>query len=76
MTDQWDIDKITDLDELRRQLKVCRYEREALQKRLDAVRTAKDSIVRLLDSPTLQEHLEAGGDVLDFIGGKRASKKV
>ena len=65
------IDEMTNLEELRRLLKVCQYDRAGLQRRLDAVREAKDQIIRLLDSPTMKEHLEAGGGVLDFIGGKR-----
>ncbi len=70
MTAEWDIDEITDLDELRRQLKVCRYERQGLQKRLDSIRSAKDQVVRLLEAPTLEEHLGEGGDVMDYIAGK------
>ena len=80
LTGEWDVDKIMAREELRRLLKVCMYERAALQKRLDVIRTQRDRIIRLLDIPTLQEHLDAGGDVLDYMknpkGGHGASKKV
>ena len=68
------IDEMTDIDELKRLLKVCQYERGALQTRLNVIRVQRDRIIRLLDMPTLEEHLEAGGDVLDYIGGKRGKK--
>lgn len=54
--------------ELERLLKVACYERDGLQKRLDKIRANKDLLVRLLDTPTLQEHLDAGGDIMKVAG--------
>ena len=56
--------------ELERLYKVACYERHGLQRRLDAIRDVKDKLIYLLDRPTLQEHLEAGGDVMDHIMGR------
>ena len=57
-----------EIAELERLLKIAQYECEFLQIRLDAIRANKDELVALLDTPTLQETLEAGSDIIDIIG--------
>lgn len=52
-------------DEIERQLKCALYECDGLQKRLDAIRKKREEILHLLDTPTLAEHLDAGGSVFD-----------
>ena len=43
---------------LRRALKTALYERDFLQQRLNQIRTSKETLVSLLDTPTLQEYIE------------------
>ncbi len=45
--------------ELERLLKVALYDRECLQKRLDNLRSVKDQLIRLIETPTLSERLDA-----------------
>lgn len=52
----------TEVTELRRQLKVAQYERKFLMDRLTAIRDTKARIDRLLDTPLLQEVIDAGGE--------------
>ncbi len=53
--------------ELERKLEVADYERGFLQQRLDAIRKTKEQLVRLLDTPTLQEQMEADGPDFDIM---------
>ena len=58
--------------ELENELGIARYERYFLQQRLDAIRATKDRLMYLLDTPTVQEHLEAQGPdatILNALGG-------
>ena len=51
------------IKELERQLKVANYDRHWAEQRLADVRAHRDEIIRLLDTPTLTEHLNEGGTV-------------
>ena len=61
-------DHILEIAELKRLLKIAQYERGFLQDRLDAIRENKERLVMLLDTPTTEEFLEAGGDIMDIAG--------
>ena len=56
--------------ELERLFMVACYERQDLQRRLDAIRTTAERLVKVVGKPTLQEHLEAGGKVMDYTMGR------
>ena len=57
-----------EITELKRLLKIAQYERDFLQIRLDAIRAGKEQLIALLDTPTIQEHVETGGDIMDIAG--------
>ena len=57
--------------ELKRLLKIAEYERGFLQTRLDAIRANKEELVALLDTPTIQEHLDLVGDIMGVVGRGR-----
>ena len=65
------VEKAEQITELENQLAVACYERDGLQTRLDLIRSRKDELVFLLDTSTLKEHLEAGGEVVDWVGAGR-----
>ena len=57
--------------ELELQLKMCCYERGWLQERLDKLRSVKDQLIHLIETPTFTERLEAAGpnaNILQMIG--------
>ncbi len=59
--------------ELERKFKCVLYDSQYLQKRLDSLRKNKDQIVRLLDTPTFTERLNAAGpeaNVFELITGR------
>ena len=64
------------ISELESELGVSRYECKFLQKRLDAIRATKDRLVYLLDTPTLQEHLEAQGPDATIIGAPTLGSNI
>jgi len=59
---------MSEIAELKRLLKIAEYERDFLQIRLDRIRTNKEEIVALLDTPTIEEHLKSGGNIMDIAG--------
>ena len=49
------------IQDLTEQNKILTYERDGLQKRLNRIRASKAILFKLLDTPTLEEHLKAQG---------------
>ena len=64
------------ISELESELGVSRYECKFLQKRLDAIRATKDRLVYLLDTPTIQEHLEATGPDATVLDAPSLGKRI
>ena len=61
------------IKELERLLAVAQYDRAFLQRRLDAIRRARDTLTHLIEHPLLSERLDAmkpGDNVMDVIMGK------
>ena len=54
---------------LKRLLRIAQYEREFLQARLDRIRETKEQLIGLLETPTTQEFVDAGGNIMDIAGG-------
>ena len=64
------------ISELENQLGIARYERYFLQQRLDAIRATKDKLMYLLDTPTVQEHLEAQGPDATILDAPASGKGI
>jgi len=55
------------ITELQRQLTLMGYEWEGVHKKLEQLRKRRDEIVRILDTPTASENLDAGGSIFDML---------
>ena len=50
-------------EELQRENKILRYELDFVTVRLNKIRACKEELIRLLDTPTPQEIIEAGDEL-------------
>lgn len=60
-----------EIEELKKDNAILRYEWDGLNKRLTLIRSRKKDINYLLDTPTLQEHIKKGNSVVTWKGAGR-----